>query len=245
MALALAALDHHIESRREARAWSLAHAIKNRMGRKGWHWLSERLLFRDICHTSWTEGQELVAELVQAGEFYRITARGRGPDGAVSRTLFFYGWVDRRLLEGQLQKHNMPLEAFLQLERCLKHHLARVSFFRHRSDAAEHQQGDPHGDLKTRKDARYSRGRPARASHSPPRAVTNPPAWRPATPSDGRLSEHASGSPPEPLVDVPEDLRYLYPQRYPAAAAPARRRGRGLGLDRLKDLLPFADQETR
>src|SRR5579859_4519831 len=139
------------------------------MSAKGFVWLAERLLFREICHCGWTEGIGLVMELVASGEFFRITARGRGPDGAVAHTLYFKGWVPQPVLEAQLREHHMPLEAFLQLERCLREYRRRVSFFAQRSGAAQHQHRDPQGDLTTRKDARPTRGRPSRASHSPPR----------------------------------------------------------------------------
>jgi hypothetical protein len=240
VALSLDALDQWIDDRRDSRAWALGHQITRRMrsrsgkSSRGYVWLAERLLFRDICHCGWSEGIGLVMELVDAGEFYRITAPGRGPAGAVSHTLYFKGWVDRRLLEAELRKHNMPLEAFLELDRCLADHRRRVSFFRSANGAVQHQQGEPHGALKRERTDATASGRPSRATRDPPRAVKPAPAARPTTPSDGRLSEPAFGS---MLEDIPEDLRYLYPHRFPDWTPPPARR-RGQMWNRLRDSLP-------
>ena len=243
MAVSLA--NPYIDSLRDSRQYSLGQAIRRKMGRRGFAWISERLLFKTLCHSSWSLGQVLVAELTAAGEFYRIAAAGRGPDGAVAHTLYFVGWADRRRLEEELRVHNMPLEAFLQLDRCLEDHRRRVSFFTSRNDAGGHQQESPTGLSRRKRTDAIASGRPFRATHDPPRAVETSTARRQSTPSDGRLSEPASGSAPEPVADVPEDLRYLYPQRFPDASAPKRRRMRGLELERLRDLLPFADQDIR
>ena len=198
MALALADLDRHIDSLREARAWAIGHAINGRMGRRGYAWLSVRLLLRDICHCSWPEGQAIIRELLAAGEFYQVTAPGRGPDGAVAHTLYFKGWAHRDVLERELRTHNMPLEAFLHVERCFKDFRARVSFFAHRSVAGEQQHSPPQEGGTTKKDGRSAPDRPLRASHDPPPQLQIAAEQRPNTPSLGRLSKPGLPAPPEP-----------------------------------------------
>ena len=242
--MAVSLSNPYIDSLRDSRQYTVGQAIRRKMGRRGFAWISERLLFKTLCHSSWSLGQVLVAELAAAGEFYRIAAAGRGPDGAVAHTLYFVGWADRRRLEEELRKHNMPLDAFLQLDRCLEHHRRRVSFFTSRNDAGGHQQESPTGLSQRKRTDATASGRPFRATHDPPRVVEPSPDRRQSSPPDGRLSEPAFGSVPEAVAAIPEDLRYLYPHQFPDAAVPKRRRGRGLELERLRDLLPFADQDV-
>jgi hypothetical protein len=194
------------------------------MGRRGWAWLSARLLLRDICHCSWPEGQAIIRELVASGEFYQVTASGRGPDGAVAKTLYFAGWAHRDVIEGELRKHHMSLEAFLHVERCFRAFRDRVSFFARRNVAREQRQGLSQERGTTKKDARTARDVPLRASHGPPRQTPIQPDRRPTPPSDGRLAKHGLEQP----VEIPEDLRYLYPERWPSAPRPFPRKPPGL-----------------
>lgn len=173
MATSLAEVRRFTRDRRDAQIRNIGHAITSRMHpRQGYAWLSERLLFRDICHCSWGEGIELVQELIAAGEFYRVTARG--PGRGRGRTLYFRGWANANVIRHELEENAMPLAAFHHVERCLAEYKARVtariSFFDRLNDAAEHRHRLPQRGVTKEKDGRKAPDHPSRAAPGSPRA---------------------------------------------------------------------------
>jgi hypothetical protein len=167
--------DYWVENLHDVQLRNIRHAIKARMRRRGYAWLSERLLLRSICRCGWSEGLGLIGELVQVGEFYRVTARGRGQ--GKGRTLYFNGWVSANVIREQLELHKMPLAAYHAAERCFAHFRARVSFFRHINDAGEHRQDSVKTESQRERTGATAPDQSFRAPRgSPPTSQTPPPS---------------------------------------------------------------------
>jgi hypothetical protein len=167
LALSLAALDHRVDSRQDVELRDIAHALNARMGARGWVWLSSRTLTRVVLRRGATRVPERIQELIDSGEFYRVTARGRGH--GKGRTLYFKGWANRLAVLSQLQEQWMPLDAIHAAERAFADHRRRISFFSRTNVTPGWRHSLLHGGGPSEKDGRKTPDRPIRASHGPPR----------------------------------------------------------------------------
>jgi hypothetical protein len=206
-AVALATLDRWVDGRHDIELRDIAHAMNARMGSRGWVWASSRLLCRTLLGRGATRAAERVQELVDNGEFYRVSARGRGQGRG--RTLYFKGWANRLAVLRQLEEQRMPLDAIHAAERAFEDYRRRLSFYAKRTDTL----GEQHSPLQeggtTKKDGRTTPDRPLRASHGPPPEIPVAPASLQTPPSAGRLVKQGFERPWNPLNHHGQRLREL------------------------------------
>lgn len=169
----LSALDGRVEGRHDIELRDIRHALNARLGYcGGYAWLSQRTLTKVVLGRCTGRALERVQELVDMGEFCRVTARGRGQ--GKGRTLYFKPWPSlRHAVLRELANQKMPLAATHAAERCFDRHLERV-FFRQKNGAPRHQQGVSKRDSQTEKDERTALDRPISDPNGPPGSHPTP-----------------------------------------------------------------------